>query len=90
MIGRAFVLAAILLVVPVPGNARDRIDFFDAKGRRQGYAVIDRKTGHVDFYDAQSRRTGFGRITDGGKLERFDTKGRRQELIAPPVPAPRR
>jgi hypothetical protein len=62
-----------------------RIDLFDAKGRRTGYAVVDRDTGRVDFYDTMSRRTGYGRVDRSGKVERFGLDGRRQGETAIPV-----
>lgn len=62
-----------------------RIDLFDTKGRRTGYAVVDGDTGRVDFYDTMSRRTGYGRVDRSGKIERFGLDGTRQGETAIPV-----
>jgi hypothetical protein len=85
------ILAALLLASAAPASApaqedRTRIDLFKPDGRREGYAIIDRKTGRVDFYDASSRRTGHGKVDDTGRIERFDLKGRRMPETAAPPP----
>jgi sugar lactone lactonase YvrE len=64
---------------------RARIDLFDPKGRRTGYAIMDRETGRIDFYDSNSRHTGYGRVDGTGKVERFGVDGRRQGETAVPV-----
>lgn len=84
-----FVLA-VILADPVAALAGERVDLFDTKGRRTGYAIVDREAGRVDFYDAQSRRTEWGKLDQSGKVERFDLKGRRQgETALPLAPAQR-
>lgn len=71
--------------------AQQRVDLFDQKGRRTGYAVADRQSGRVDFYDANSRRTGWGRLEPSGKVGRFRVDGRRQgETVLPLRPIERR
>lgn len=80
------VLVGITLgVVLARAGETTRIDLFDAKGRRTGYAVVDRDTGRVDFYDTMSRRTGYGRVDGAGKVERFGLDGKREAETAVPV-----
>lgn len=82
---------ALLAGVPAGGaGERERVDLHDARGRRTGYAIVDRESGRVDFYDVSSRRTGWGRLDPAtGRVERFGLDGRRQDPTAVPVP-PRR
>ena len=80
----ALTLVLLHLSPSAPSFAADRVDFFDSKGRRTGYAIIDREAGRVNFYDVHSRRTGWGRIDSTGRIERFDLKGKRQgETVVP-------
>lgn len=44
---------ALTLALAAPAFAGERLDLFDLKGHRTGYAVVDRETGRVDSYDAQ-------------------------------------
>lgn len=81
----ALLVGIILGVVLARAGEAMRIDLFDAKGRRAGYAVVDRDTGRVDFFDTMSRRTGYGRVDRSGKVERFGLDGRRQGETAIPV-----
>lgn len=60
--------------------AGERVDLFDQKGRRTGYAIVDREGGCVDYFDAQSRRLGWGQLSPSGKAEQF-SRG--------PAPSPR-
>lgn len=84
MIHLLLVSALAALLLTAPAFAADRIDFFDAQGRRTGYAIVD-STGRVDIYDASSRRTGWGQIDQTGRVERFDVNGKRQgEGVLPP------
>ena len=86
---RLIIVLALVLAGPVAALGGERVDLFDTKGRRTGYAIVDREAGRVDFYDAQSRRSGLGKLDQSGKVERFDLKGRRQEGTALPLaPAP--
>jgi hypothetical protein len=63
-----------------------RVDLFEADGRRTGYVILDRKTGHVDFYDGGSRWTGSGAADlASGEVQRFDVEGRRQGSTTLPV-----
>ncbi len=83
----AVLVGTILGVVLARAGETTRIDLFDAKGRRTGYAVMDRETGRVDFYDTMSRRTGYGRVDGVGKVERFGLDGKRQgETVVPVLP----
>jgi hypothetical protein len=83
----ALVISIILGVVLARAGEPARVDLFDARGRRTGYAVVDRGTGRVDFYDTMSRRTGYGRIDGVGKVERFGLDGKRQgETAVPALP----
>jgi hypothetical protein len=59
--------------------AADRVDLFDTKGRRTGYAIVDQESGRVDLYDVKSRRTGWGRLTPAGKIELFGLDGQRKD-----------
>ncbi|MBI5627528.1 MAG: hypothetical protein HY953_01305 [Candidatus Rokubacteria bacterium] len=70
----------------MPAFAAERIDLFDAKGKRAGYAVIDREAGRVDFYDQWSRRVGYGKVDERGKAERFKLDGTRDVETAVPLP----
>jgi len=81
----ALLVGIILWVVLARAGEATRIDLFDAKGRRTGYAVVDRDTGRVDFYDTMSRRTGYGRVDGTGKVERFGLDGKREGEAAVPV-----
>ncbi len=83
----AALVGTILGVVLTCAAETTRIDLFDAKGRRTGYAVVDPDTGRVDFYDTMSRRTGYGRVDGVGKVERFGLDGKRQgETVFPVLP----
>lgn len=87
---RLIVILAVIPAGPAGVPVAERVDLFDTKGRRTGYAIVDRKAGRVDFYDARSRRTGWGKLDESGKVERFDLKGRRQgETAVPLAPAER-
>jgi len=81
------VVAGTVLLSP-PASADERVDLFDRRGNRTGYAIVDPKTGRVDFFDRRSNRVGYGRIDTRGNVERFDLKGRRQDETA--LPAPRK
>jgi hypothetical protein len=81
----ALLVGIILEVVLGHAGEATRIDLFDAKGRRTGYAVVDRDTGRVDFYDTMSRRTGYGRVDGVGKVERFGLDGKREGGTVVPV-----
>ena len=70
---------SILFAVPViAGDPREqRVDFYDLKSNRQGYAVIG-PHGRIDTYDRLSNHTGSGRISPDGKtIELFDLRGNR-------------
>jgi hypothetical protein len=75
---RVLLLAGVLLTA-APAIAGERVDLFDTKGQRQGYAIVDQTTGRVDFYDNGSRRTGYGKVDPAGKVQRFGLDGTRQE-----------
>lgn len=81
----AAILLAGLLAASIAGT-EERVDLFDSKGRRTGYAVVDPQSGRVDFYDAMSRRTGYGRVDETGKVERFGLDGKRDAETAVPLP----
>jgi hypothetical protein len=81
----ALLIGIILGAVLAHGCETTRVDLFDARGQRTGYAVVDRDTGRVDFYDATSRHTGYGRVDGTGKVERFGLDGKRQGETAVPV-----
>lgn len=84
------IVLAVILGGSVAVLAGERVDLFESKGRRTGYAIVDREAGRVDFYDAQSQRRGWGKLHESGKVERFDLEGRRQgEGALPLAPAPR-
>lgn len=75
---RALLLAGLVLALAGSALAQERrVDLYDAKSRRTGYAVVDPETGRVDLYDRKSRRTGYGKMDGEGRLELFDLKGRR-------------
>ena len=50
-------------------EVRRRREFFDAKGDRSWYAIIEGK--RIDFFDARSKRTGWGR-TRAGEIDMCD------------------
>jgi hypothetical protein len=81
----ALLIGIILGAVLAHGGETTRVDLFDTRGQRTGYAVVDRDTGRVDFYDATSRHTGYGRVDGTGKVERFGLDGKRQDETAVPV-----
>jgi hypothetical protein len=80
-------LATVIAFLVVPGGAsaqhRERVDLYDTKGRREGYAIVDRDTGRVDVYDRHSRRTGHGNIQPDGRLELFDSSAVRRGVVPP-------
>lgn len=88
LVGRTILAIWFTLTLAVPAFAEERVDLFDLKSRRNGYAIVDRETGRVDFYDAESRRTGWGRVDPSGRVERFGLDGKRQEGTALPLPTP--
>ncbi len=51
-----------------------RLDFFDARSNRMGYAII--QYGRIDLYDAKSTWIGYGRI-EGNQADLFDPKSNR-------------
>ncbi len=57
------------------GAERTRVDFFDPRSNRTGYAIIEGD--RIDFFDTRSRRTGYGRIESGGTISTFDLKRNR-------------
>ena len=75
-------LAAAALLIPAHAPAQDktRVDLYDAKSRRQGYAVVDQKTGRVDTYDKDSCRTGYG-IVQPGRVEVSKPDGTRASSL---------
>lgn len=87
MIAAWIALLMALGLMVAPALAGERVDFFNAKGQRTGYAVVDQKSGRVDFYDMKSRRTGWGRVDSTGRVERFGLDGKRQkETVLPFTP----
>jgi hypothetical protein len=83
--------AVVLLVALGHAGERDHVNLYDAKGRRTGYAVVDRESGRVDVYDAQSNRTGYGTVDRStGRVDLFDAGGRRiPGALQPPAPSRR-
>jgi hypothetical protein len=77
---------ALVLTSSIVAAAAERLDLYDTKGRRTGYAVVDRDSGRVDYYDKHSRRTGYGNVDERGRVERFDLRGRRRDpsIVLPP------
>ena len=59
--------------------AETRVDLFDGKNRREGYATIDR-TGRIDRFDTHGRRQdGYGIIDRrDGRVDVFDGNGQRK------------
>ena len=81
------ILAVVLFgafTAPVAAQDRARVDLFRADGQRDGYAIIERESGRLHFFDRSSRRTGYGKVDDAGRVERFDTHGRRVPATALP------
>jgi hypothetical protein len=76
----ALVLAGHL--VAGAGQDPTRIDVYDARGRRDGYIVIDRD--RLDVFDARSRRRGYGRIRSNGSVDLFAPDGSRSHRLTPP------
>jgi len=75
-------ILALLFFLLMPSWAqaqRQRIDLFDPQGNRQGYVVIEPKTGRVDMYDKLSNRTGYGYLRPDGRVETFDLNGQRKQ-----------
>jgi hypothetical protein len=64
------------------GQGPTRIDVYDARGRRDGYIVIDRD--RVDVFDTQSRRRGYGTIRSDGGVDLFAPDGSRSRRLTPP------
>lgn len=73
-----FGLALVLLATATYAQDR-RLDLFDKQGNRQGYVIIEPKTGRVDIYDKLSNRTGYGYIRPDGWVETFDLNGQRTQ-----------
>ena len=61
----------MLPATPAAAQDRTRVDLYDAKSRREGYAIIDRESGRVDAFDKNSKRTGYGKIAPDGKLDLY-------------------
>jgi hypothetical protein len=82
---RLAVLAMSLVAEPAAVCAQDRtrVDLYDTRGRREGYAIIDHGSGRIDLYDRDSRRTGYGRAQPDGKVDLFDQRGGRRGVIQP-------
>lgn len=61
----AVLLLLFLFTAVVYGQERRelRVDTFDTRSNRTGYAIINEKTGRIDTFDTRSRRTGSGTIT---------------------------
>lgn len=88
LLGIASALAA-LSAIAAPAFGAERVDLFDTKGNRTGYAIVDWAMGRVDFYDKDSRRTGYGKVNERGQIGRFDLKGRREgTTVVPLAPKP--
>lgn len=80
-----------VLALPNPSAAQERVDVFDTKSRRTGYAVVDRDTGRVDLYNEKSRRTGWGKLAPSGKrIELFGLDGKRKGETTLPIGPERR
>jgi hypothetical protein len=75
---RAALVVALLLAPAVALAQTTRVDLFDAKSRRQGYATIDDRTGRIDTYDVNSRRTGWGQVSPSGRVDFYGLDGQRQ------------
>jgi hypothetical protein len=82
----ALLLGIVLGVVLARAGDPARVDLFDARGRRTGYAALERDTGRVDFFDTMSRRTGYGRVDRSGRVERFSLDGKREGETAVTIP----
>jgi hypothetical protein len=59
-----------------------QINLYDARSRRQGYAVVNPKSGTVDIYDTLSRRQGYG-VISGGTLQMFTPGSQRTTRAGP-------
>ena len=69
-----------LALAATPAVAQERrVDLFDREGNRQGYVIVEPRTGRVDIYDKLSNRTGYGYIRPAGRVETFDLEGNRRE-----------
>lgn len=69
----------VLLLSALPAVAQDRtrVDLFKPDGSRQGYAIVDERTGRVDVYDKDSRRTGYGVVQPDGRVDHYRIDGSR-------------
>lgn len=84
-------LAWLVVHAPAVSGAEQRIDFFDTKGRRTGYVIVDREGKQVDLFNTKSQRLGWGRLAPSGRLELFTTDGHREgEAVLPMKPTPER
>ena len=79
-------LGLLVLAPPALAQDRARVELYDAKSRRQGYVIVDERSGRVDIYDNHSRRLGYGRVMPDGRIERFDRHGQREgtAVVSPP------
>ena len=73
----ASVLVAGVLPTRILAAFPTRIDLFDPKGDRTGYAITEGD--RVDFLDGRSNRTRYGRLRDG-EVETFDRQENRTGL----------
>lgn len=75
----AVVMLAALLLLATPALAQDRtrVDLFDKEGRREGYVIVDEKTGRIDTYDKSSKRTGYGVVQPDGRVDLYRKDGSR-------------
>jgi hypothetical protein len=61
--GSLLLLALLALAVNAQEQPREyRVDLFDRNSNRQGYVIVNPKTGRLDSYDRRSNRVGSGQV----------------------------
>lgn len=70
-------LALVLLAAPALAQEKTRAELYKADGSREGYAVVDEKSGRVDIYDKSSRRKAYGVEQPNGRTDFYRPDGTR-------------
>jgi hypothetical protein len=83
------VVLMVLFIIWISGaTAQVRIDTFDKRSNRTGYAIVDPRTGRIDSFDTRSNRTGYGYITPPPQAPSYLRPGPPPVPSYPPPPPP--
>lgn len=77
LFGMSLLLLTSAFLTPSFGG--ERIDWYDAQGRRTGHWSIEKEQRRIEVFDRQGQRIGYGRVDpQTGKPELFDAKSSRR------------